>query len=150
MALYHATRWNEYWVSRQTSNPWPQFHILECLLSVGIVVSQKFLRVPYQLDHLLWSYDPAQTDILPGTVRHVTQTPEFEVPRIAVLFMIVFWLGVITRYHPVSWQQLLAGSEPEGYNFRQALEDVPVQFVKATVGSTLVIRTKCEDGRSID
>jgi hypothetical protein len=131
VALYHATRWDGYWVSRQTSNPWPQFHILECLRSVGIVDSQKFLRGPYQLDHLLWSYDPAQTDILPGTVRHVTQTPVFEVPRIAVLFMIVFWLGVMARYHPVSWQQLLVGSDPEGYYCRQALEDVPAQFVQA-------------------
>ena len=127
VTLYRRLRWDQFW-----QNPMPpkRFHILECLRSVGIIDSSELLRCP-SLRHLLWSDNPENTQIFPQTIEHVVNTPCFEMPRLAVLWMILFWLSVMSRYHPVRWQYLLAGHTQESYYFRQALHDVPREFVRS-------------------
>ncbi len=132
VALYHTTRWDTYWSSRKENLPWPKFHIMECLRCVGVVNSPRLLAHPWMpIDHLLWSHQEKHCDIYPSSVDHITKTPCFEVPRVVVLFMILFWLGTMSRYHPVAWRRLLAGQSEEGYYFRKALAELPARFVRS-------------------
>lgn len=128
VALFQATRWDKYdWARR----PMPKFHIIECLRSIGIVQSHPMLNSPRSLNHLLWSYPGEPVDILPTTVKHVLHNPVFEVPRVVVMYMVLFWLGVMARYHPAAWQELLAGKTEEGYFLRKAIDEVPRQFIQS-------------------
>lgn len=129
VALYQIARWDHY--SDMCTQYQPKFHILECLRSVGVMDSESFLTETMPLTHLLWAYDGQDSGILPKTPQQVIQTSCFEVPRVVTLFMILFWLGIMSRYHPVSWRQLLTGSMEEGHYFRRALAEVPEQFVRA-------------------
>lgn len=131
VSLYHATRWDRYWADRVENDKWPTFHILECLRSIEIIPSHEMLKNPLALYHLMWSHLPGQPAVLPTTVNHVTQTPAFEVPRVVVFYMVLFWFGVMARYHPATWQELLTGKAEEGYFFRLAIDAVPRQFVRA-------------------
>jgi len=132
VALYRTGRWDQYWTQRSKQDAWPQFHITECLRSVGIIPSPEFFTASLPINHLLWSVpDPSDLTIPPNTVESAVQTPCFEVPRAARLLMILFWLGVMSRYHPVAWRALLAGQAQDGYYFRRALEEVPRQFVRS-------------------
>lgn len=132
VALYQTARWDHYWRNRKENSPWPKFHVMECLRCVGIINSHSLLAHPWMpLDHLLWSHQENQRDISPSSIQHVIETPCFEVPRVAVLFMIIFWLSTMSRYHPVAWRQLLAGQSQEGYYFRKALAEIPAQFVRS-------------------
>lgn len=130
VAFYVATRWDTFHADKPNNDSWPTFHILECLRAIGITPSPPMLTNPLSLDHLLWAYCPGQPHILPNTVEHVTQNPVFEVPRVAILYMVLFWLGVMARYHASTWQELLAGKTEEGYSLRLAIDQVPRQFLQ--------------------
>ncbi|MCL4495893.1 MAG: hypothetical protein M1294_13895 [Firmicutes bacterium] len=133
VALYQTVRWDNY--EKMHGNPAqkePRFHIMECLRCAGLVNNPAVLgHALSTVDHLLWSDNDTSASGMPTTLAQAVETPCYEVPHIIVLFMILFWLSVMSRYYPVTWQQLLAGRIKEGYYLRRALTEVPADFVRA-------------------
>lgn len=145
--LYRAARWDTLYQCCTKHSKWGRtgvpgklrFHVLECIRWLGYewgtLPHTNFSRPSYvvtgpeALEQGLRLYQDGQTPYM--TRETPLDVPIFQLPRVVVHFMLLYYFSILARYHETTWQELLAGAtEPEGYVFRNALGQVAGDFVR--------------------
>jgi hypothetical protein len=135
-ALYRTVRWDVmYGHLATTGHRRPQFHVLECLRRLEIVQWPDSVRWN---DHQVWAHhkrllrawDDQRPDDYYLKSAVVNQESLFDVPDVIVEFTVLYYLGMLARYHPARWRDLLAGRSPEGFYLRQAAETLFPRFIR--------------------
>jgi hypothetical protein len=146
--FYQAARWDEVWQKwpKLGLPTHPQFHVLECLRyptsssTWGILPPTGFARAGFPpAPDFRSQRHPRETCLLvyqPGgdLFMHSTTPPDvpvFQLPNVVVQFMLLHYFSTLARYYTVDWQTLLGGvTEPEGYVFRVAFQQMAGEFLR--------------------
>lgn len=136
VALYRTVRWDTlFGVEPPKKTDLPQFHIMECLrrlnkMTWGDEVSwADSTHSTSSLSTLMKAWDPLeQTPYL--RPEEVSMRRIYDIPDILVELMVLYYFSIVARYHPVTWQKLLAGDYKEGYFLRKTASYIYFEFVR--------------------
>lgn len=105
-------------LGRYPERPWspPEVHVDDCLAALHLTPSRFAVGVVP----------------LASCRRH--EHPEvLALPQIVLEYLVLYYCSIMARYHHVEWQTLLEGDSPRSLPIRQALAQVPKDFVNDVV-----------------
>ena len=146
--FYRAVRWDTAYGGERERlpHPKPQFHGWECLRRLRLfdISGSMTWPPPHRLTSDMWKAHrrllravPPRPDVAPfSDPRSFALTrdslrcePLFDLPDVLVEYMVLYYLSILARYYPVAWREHLAGRTPDGYWWREALQDIFPEFL---------------------